>query len=73
MLRDWEKSHPGRVASIFGSMQNIAPSQLADTRLFNFENMEIDRTQARKPYDFEEATVSSSVENSVVHFIDTAN
>ncbi|HBP91559.1 MAG TPA: tRNA 2-thiocytidine(32) synthetase TtcA, partial [Alcanivorax sp.] len=31
MLRRWDKEHPGRVESIFSSIQNIAPSQLADT------------------------------------------
>ncbi len=36
MLQDWERTHPGRVASIFGAMQNIAPSQLGDTQLFDF-------------------------------------
>jgi len=36
MLQLWSKQHPGRVESIFRSMQNIEPSQLADTRLFDF-------------------------------------
>jgi len=36
MLQQWSKQYPGRVESIFRSMQNIEPSQLADTRLFDF-------------------------------------
>lgn len=36
MLRDWEKQHPGRVENIFRSIQNIAPSQLADRNQFDF-------------------------------------
>lgn len=47
MLADWEKTHPGRSEAIFSAMQNIAPSQLADTALFNFTDLEIDRSQAR--------------------------
>ncbi len=45
MLRRWDKEHPGRVESIFSSIQNIAPSQLADTRLFDFEHLEEGQNQ----------------------------
>ena len=40
MLQDWDKKHPGRIESIFAAVQNVAPSQLADTRLFDFANLE---------------------------------
>lgn len=40
MLNDWDKQHPGRIESIFSAMQNIAPSQLADARLFDFASLE---------------------------------
>jgi len=36
MLNEWNKKHPGRVETIFRSMQNIEPSQLADSKLFDF-------------------------------------
>ena len=36
MLREWERSHPGRVESIFNAMSNVAPSHLMDRRLFDF-------------------------------------
>lgn len=36
MLREWEVSHPGRSDSIMRSLQNVAPSQLADTDLYDF-------------------------------------
>jgi tRNA 2-thiocytidine biosynthesis protein TtcA len=45
MLAKWEKEHPGRVASIFGALQNIAPSQLADTELFPFTELTLDRSE----------------------------
>jgi len=36
MLAAWEKEYPGRTESIFRSIKNIAPSQLADAKLFDF-------------------------------------
>ena len=39
MLREWEKKFPGRVDSIFRSMQNIAPSHMLDRGLFDFSNV----------------------------------
>ncbi|HSB96772.1 MAG TPA: tRNA 2-thiocytidine(32) synthetase TtcA [Spongiibacteraceae bacterium] len=43
MLRDWEKRFPGRVESIFSAIKNVGPSQLADTSLFDFANLKIER------------------------------
>jgi len=40
MLREWEIEHPGRLESIFSSLQNVAPSQLADPALFDFAGLE---------------------------------
>jgi tRNA 2-thiocytidine biosynthesis protein TtcA len=39
MLRDWERKYPGRIESIFASIANVAPSQLADTTLFDFASL----------------------------------
>lgn len=36
MLQGWEKSHPGRLETIFSAIGNVAPSQLADRALFDF-------------------------------------
>ena len=70
MLQGWEKTHPGRVASIFGALQNVAPSQLADKALFDFESLTIDRSGEKAPYDFEESEVSSSSIQNAVQFIE---
>ena len=40
MLRQWDRDHPGRVESIFSAIQNVSPSQLADTGLFDFAGLE---------------------------------
>lgn len=45
MLQAWEKQTPGRLENIFRSLQNVAPSQLADNALFDFQNLE----EARQP------------------------
>jgi tRNA 2-thiocytidine biosynthesis protein TtcA len=42
MLGDWDKRFPGRLETIFASLQNIAPSQLADTGLFDFAGLQRD-------------------------------
>ncbi len=36
MLKSWDKLFPGRLETIFTSLQNVAPSQLADRQLFDF-------------------------------------
>ncbi|NJM97132.1 MAG: tRNA 2-thiocytidine(32) synthetase TtcA [Phormidesmis sp. RL_2_1] len=41
MLQSWEKQWPGRTETIFRSLQNIAPSQLADPNLFDFERLDV--------------------------------
>lgn len=39
MLQGWDKQFPGRLETIFTSLQNVAPSQLADTQLFDFAGL----------------------------------
>lgn len=40
MLQSWDKQHPGRLDIMFKSLQNVVPSHLADTKLFDFENLQ---------------------------------
>lgn len=44
MLKTWDKQFPGRLETIFTSLQNVAPSQLADRNLFDFVNLLRDPT-----------------------------
>ncbi|MTD26015.1 tRNA 2-thiocytidine(32) synthetase TtcA [Erwinia sorbitola] len=72
MLTEWDKKTPGRVDSVFKSIQNISPSQLADKNLFDFEALPLDRSGDRAEYAFTEATVSSTnIDKSL--YIDVAN
>lgn len=36
MLTAWEREYPGRIETIFSAIGNVAPSQLADRKLFDF-------------------------------------
>jgi tRNA 2-thiocytidine biosynthesis protein TtcA len=49
MLRDWDKNYPGRLDSMFTATQNIAPSQLGDRELFDFEGLEDRCVATEKP------------------------
>lgn len=40
MLAEWEEKHPGRLETMFKSITNVAPSQLADRDLFDFVGLE---------------------------------
>lgn len=51
MLREWDNAHPQRLASIFKAMQNVAPSQLADRELFDFESLKLDRDDNERPFE----------------------
>jgi tRNA 2-thiocytidine biosynthesis protein TtcA len=39
MLNQWERQFPGRIESIFGAIQNVSLSQLADTTQFDFKTL----------------------------------
>lgn len=72
MLVEWDKKDPGRVESVFKSLQNVSPSQLADRALFDFKHLPLDREGERGEYAFSEATVSSTnIDQSL--FIDVTN
>ena len=43
MLREWEQASPGRIETIFSALTAVAPSQLADTTLFDFAGLEARR------------------------------
>jgi tRNA 2-thiocytidine biosynthesis protein TtcA len=40
MLREWDVKFPGRIESIFSSICNVAGSQLADPKLFDFAGLD---------------------------------
>ncbi|MBN3564768.1 tRNA 2-thiocytidine(32) synthetase TtcA [Aliamphritea spongicola] len=40
MLQTWDKEHPGRIETMFRSLQNVVPSHLADIELFDFKGLQ---------------------------------
>ncbi|MEE9411580.1 MAG: tRNA 2-thiocytidine(32) synthetase TtcA [Methylococcales bacterium] len=50
MLQQWDKQFPGRLETIFTSMQNIQPSQMADTSMFDF--LALDSEQLTEHFDY---------------------
>jgi tRNA 2-thiocytidine biosynthesis protein TtcA len=39
LLREWDRRFPGRVEKIFAALGNVAPSHLADPKLYDFRNL----------------------------------
>jgi len=60
MITEWEKMNAGCIENVFNSLKNISPSQLADNQLFDFTDLQIDRSNDRKDYGFAGPEVSSS-------------
>ncbi|EAR60941.1 tRNA 2-thiocytidine(32) synthetase TtcA [Neptuniibacter caesariensis] len=40
MLQDWDRRFPGRIETMFRSLQHVVPSHLADTALFDFKGLQ---------------------------------
>ena len=40
MMRDWDKRFPGRLETMFASLQRVSPSHLFDADLFDFRGLE---------------------------------
>ncbi|MBP0048256.1 tRNA 2-thiocytidine(32) synthetase TtcA [Marinobacterium sp. AK62] len=41
MLQGWDKSHPGRIETMFRALCNVVPSHLADNELFDFKGLQL--------------------------------
>lgn len=39
MLQQWDRQFPGRIETMFSAIQNVVPSHLADTDLFDFSGL----------------------------------
>jgi tRNA 2-thiocytidine biosynthesis protein TtcA len=64
MLAAWEREYPGRSASIFASLQNLAPEHLLDPRHFDFAQLRAGTMSAMS--DFEERELARRLEVSAV-------
>ncbi|HEY6528987.1 MAG TPA: tRNA 2-thiocytidine(32) synthetase TtcA [Cellvibrionaceae bacterium] len=64
MLTSWEKQYPGRIDTIFGALQKVSPSQLADNELFDFINLTLSRQGEANPVEDDACGVTSNIVNS---------
>lgn len=51
MLQDWDRKYPGRIATIFKSISNVAPSHLTDINLFDFVSLSQESTEQDTLFD----------------------
>lgn len=78
MLLSWEKQHPGRIETIFSSLQRVSPSQLADNELYDFTGLTLDRSAPPKDYGEESAIqvfppIKDNVDDNPVNIIEVLN
>jgi len=65
LLHQWEKEFPGRVETVFNSLQRVAPSHLLDRKLFDFPAVSAagviteDGDKAFDPEDFSSSAAAS--------------
>ena len=69
LLKSWEKSHPGRVESIFKSLTQVAPSHLLDSTLFDFQQLSAEGDSLEGDKALEEGFDSSCVSVGNVQLI----
>jgi len=54
MLQSWDKTHPGRIETMFRSLCHVVPSHLADAELFDFKNLQLGHAHGIVPDDWDE-------------------
>ncbi len=62
LLASWEKQFPGRIENMMRSLQNVAPSHLLDTGLYDFDEFRVKNTDKAPPEDH--------AGQDVIHFFD---
>ena len=63
LLKDWEKSHPGRIESMFSALQNVVPSHLMDGTHYDFKGLKPDglaSSDGDKAFDSDDFTAAST-------------
>ncbi len=71
MLRDWEKSHPGRIESMFSALQNVVPSHLMDGTRYDFKGLKPDglaNVDGDKAFDGDDLATAGAPALQVVRF-----
>lgn len=64
MLRTWEKTHPGRVETVFNALTSVVPSHLLDASLFGFASLRVSQTPVAGGdigFDEEPCTIDTTI------------
>ncbi len=70
MLRTWEKTHPGRVETVFNALTSVVPSHLLDATLFGFAGLRVsDQPVAGGDIGFDEEPCSTQTSIAPLHLI----
>jgi tRNA 2-thiocytidine biosynthesis protein TtcA len=67
MLNGWEKQFPGRVETIFNSLQHISPSHLLDRTLFDFVSLQpgVPSGEGDKAFDSEDFSSIATIPGEI--------
>lgn len=60
MMEDWDRRYPGRTEAVFTAMQNIVPSHLADSTLFDFRGLTLETPVDEGDIAFDEPEITLS-------------
>ncbi|MDO5686306.1 MAG: tRNA 2-thiocytidine(32) synthetase TtcA [Neisseria sp.] len=74
MLQQWDKQFPGRIESLFSALQNVIPSHLADTELFDFAGLQKGQMLPEggdTAFDREDFSGSLQQADKVINILDT--
>ena len=64
MLREWDRRYPGRLDNMFGALQNVVKSHLADGTLHDFRNLKVSGVpdcEGDKAFDEEELPAAATL------------
>lgn len=66
MLQDWNRRFPGRIESMFRALQNVAPSHLVDSNLYDFKSITThDGPVEDGDIGFDQPTFSSNADSTI--------
>ena len=71
MLKEWEKSYPGRIESMFSALQNVVPSHLMDGTRYDFKGLKptgLVSAEGDTAFDREDFTAGAGPVFQVVKF-----
>ena len=65
MLQDWDKKFPGRIETMFRSLQNIVPSHLVDSKRFDFQGLAARGEGIELPLEFDGGDTAFDVDPDI--------